>query len=311
MVLLLLVNLLKLFKIMSKRTALTRYSLIIRKLRIKPSTFQEISDFLKLESELQDDSFTISKRTFQRDIEEIALLYSIEVVYDASLRAYRIVDDYNSQQNERMLEAFDTMSALRISEHISPYVHFETRKSKGTENLHDILHAIRNSHCIRFNYQKFYSDEISQRTLQPYALKEFKYRWYVVGYEEKAGEIKTFGLDRIQNLVIDSKKYTYPKDFSVTEYFTHSFGIIRPNNGIPEKLVLQFSGEEGKYIKSLPLHASQRIIQDTEHALIIELYMYITHDFIQELLQYPTSMQVLEPRSLQQSLQNIYATTKG
>mgnify|MGYP006936233608 FL=1 len=49
---------------MSKRESITRYSLIIKKLRRNPATFNEISEYLLLESELQEYNFNVSKRTF-------------------------------------------------------------------------------------------------------------------------------------------------------------------------------------------------------------------------------------------------------
>ncbi len=51
---------------MSKRELITRYSLIIKKLRRNPATFNEISEYLLLESELQEYNFNVSKRTFKK-----------------------------------------------------------------------------------------------------------------------------------------------------------------------------------------------------------------------------------------------------
>ena len=73
---------------MSRKEAIIRYHLIIRKLRRKPSTLKEIEDFLARESELQEFDFTISARTFKRDLDEIRLIYNIDIDYDFSRRVY-------------------------------------------------------------------------------------------------------------------------------------------------------------------------------------------------------------------------------
>jgi hypothetical protein len=51
-------------------------------------------------------------------------------------------------------------------------------------------------------------------------------------------------------------------------------------------MTLSFDDYQGKYIKSLPLHESQQTISDSENELQIKLKLYITHDFIMELLSY-------------------------
>ena len=64
---------------MSKREAINRYSLIIQRLRKTPATFNEISEYLSNESEIQEYNFNISKRTLKRDLEDIFSLYKIEI----------------------------------------------------------------------------------------------------------------------------------------------------------------------------------------------------------------------------------------
>ena len=130
---------------MSKRASIIRYSLIIKKLRKYPAKFEEVLDFLALESEIQAYDFNISIRTFQRDLNDIRSIYNIDVKYDKSLKVYSIGNDQQSELNGRMLEAFDTFNALSISDRLSSHIHFEKRKPQGTENLYGLLHAIKNN----------------------------------------------------------------------------------------------------------------------------------------------------------------------
>jgi len=56
---------------MSTREVLSRYNLIVKKVRKKPSTLKEINAYLEMESELQGYNFNMSRRTFKRDLEDI------------------------------------------------------------------------------------------------------------------------------------------------------------------------------------------------------------------------------------------------
>jgi predicted DNA-binding transcriptional regulator YafY len=291
---------------MSKRESITRYSLIIKKLRKNPATFNEISDYLLLESELQEYNFNVSKRTFKRDIEDISSLYNIDIVYDFSRKVYYIDFDEQPEINERIFEAFDTFNALNISDRLSNYIHFEKRRPQGTENLYGLLHAIKNKVQICFSYQKFWEDKITLRVVEPYALKEFKNRWYVLANDLKDNRVKSFALDRLKELEITNKKFQLPNNFNVNEHFKFSFGIISPNGLEPQEVILSFDPFQGKYIKTLPLHESQIILKDNEKELLIKLTLYITHDFFMEILSFGENVKVVQPTSLIAELKASY-----
>lgn len=283
---------------MSKRESIARYNLIIKKLRKRPATFAEIEEYLALESEIQAYNFNVSKRTFQRDRDDIRSLYNIDILFDFSKKVYYIDFDEQPEANERILEAFDTFNALNLTDRLSKHIHFEKRKPQGTENLYGVLHAIKNHTQIKFVYQKYWEDKFTERLVEPYALKEFKNRWYVLSKDLGNNKIKSFALDRLTDLEILNKKFNFPEDFDVNEHYRYCFGIISPNGHQPQDVVLSFNAFQGKYIKSLPLHDSQQILIDNEDELRIQLKLFITHDFFMELLSFGENLKVLKPQSL-------------
>ncbi len=291
---------------MSKREAVTRYSLIIKKLRKHPAAFSEIANYLALESELQEYNFNISKRTFQRDLVDIKSIYNIDIQYDFSRKVYFIDYDQQPEVNERILEAFDIFNALNVSDRLSAFIHFENRKPNGTENLYGLLHAIKNSLQISFTYQKYWDDVITQRQVEPFALKEFKNRWYVLAKDRKDSQVKSFSLDRILELELSKIHFNRSDDFDVAKHYRYCFGIISPNSNQPREVVLSFNPLQGKYIKSLPLHETQEIMEDNENELRIRLKLFVTHDFLMEVLSHGESVRVIQPQSLIEELTNVY-----
>ena len=291
---------------MSKRESIARYNLIIKKLRKHPASFAEISDYLAFESELQEYNFNVSKRTFQRDLEDIRSLYNIDIQFDFSGKVYFIEFDDQPEINERILEAFDTFNALNITDRLSNHIHFEKRRPQGTEHLYGLLHAIKNQVQIKFTYQKYWADELTERMVEPYALKEFKNRWYVLANDLKDNWVKSFALDRLTDLEITKRKFQFPNDFNINEHYKYCFGIISPNGLKPQDVILSFDPFQGKYIKSLPLHESQQILIDNEDELRIKLTLFITHDFFMELLSYGENLKVIEPESLINDLKSTF-----
>jgi predicted DNA-binding transcriptional regulator YafY len=199
---------------------------------------------------------------------------------------------------QRMMEAFDMFNSLNQTQDMTPYIHLEKRKPQGTENLHGLLHAIKNRLQISFSYQKFWDDEVSHRTVEPFALKEFKNRWYVLAKDLKDETIKTFGLDRLTDLEFSRTTFKAPANFNIGEHYRYCFGIISPNGNVPQELLLSFDPIQGKYIKTLPLHETQEVIIDNENDLQVKLKLCLSHDLIMELLSFGDSLRVLYPQIL-------------
>ncbi|MCX6227086.1 MAG: WYL domain-containing protein [Bacteroidia bacterium] len=290
---------------MSKRGYISRYMLIVKKLKAKPySSYVELKSYIENQVEylqMQDDTLEIgfSKRTLQRDIREIRNNFGFDIEFSKSSKGYYIVQSESENMNfQRMMEAFDMFNSLNQAQDMTPYIHLEKRRPQGTENLYGLLHAIKNRLLISFTYQKFWEDEITQRQVHPYALKEFKNRWYVVAKDLKDDAIKTFGLDRLSDLEISKKKFDLTAGFNIEEHFRYCFGIVSPNSDAPEEIILSFDPVQGKYIKTLPLHETQKVIIDDEEELVISLKLYVTHDLIMELLSFGNSMAVIKPESL-------------
>jgi predicted DNA-binding transcriptional regulator YafY len=293
---------------MSKRESAIRQQQIIRKLQnIKRATFEEIHDFLLRQSEALDYNLDISIRTFQRDIRDIQEIHRVYIKYNRSGKYYFIEDDDDSEINNRALDAFDEYNALKLIEHSKQYIYFDGRQTtRGSEHLHGLLHAIKNRLQVSFTYQKFYEEQVSQRTVAPLALKEFKNRWYLIAHKVSNKEIRTYPLDRISDLEISKNKFQKDPNFDLKQMMKYSFGIITPSDKKPEKVILSFHPFQGKYIKSLPLHETQKILIDNEKELRISLDIHPEHDFKMEILSLGDTVKVLEPKKFAKELKDTY-----
>jgi predicted DNA-binding transcriptional regulator YafY len=290
---------------MSKRGYISRYLLILKKLKVKPySTYEELQAYIENQFDylqMQDDTLNIgfSKRTLQRDIKEIRNVFGIDIEYSKSQKGYFISQNENENMNfQRMMEAFDMFNSLNLAQDLTPFIHLEKRRPQGTDNLYGLLHAIKNRLQIKFTYQKFWEEELSQRLVEPYALKEFKNRWYIMAKDSKDNNIKSFALDRLTNLEITNQTYQYPDNYSIEQSYRYCFGIIRPNDEEPQDIILSFDPFQGKYIKTLPLHDTQQVLVDNDVEMKIKLKLCLTHDLVMELLSFGDNMKVIEPKSL-------------
>ncbi len=284
---------------MSRKESLVRHKTIIQKLRSRPSSFDEILEKLESISDI-----TLSKRTFQRDLVEIEELYGIEIKFDHSKKVYCIISEHEDQYTDRMFEALDVFQALNLNNSMSSFIQFDTRKPKGTEHLNGLLHAIQNRMQVQITYHKFWEDQSCKRTIEPYLLKEFNGRWYVIVFDLEKKALRTFALDRILELRFSDIKFQHPQKTDVRKFFEDCFGIIGPNNKKVETIKLLFIENQGKYIKTMPLHHSQQILEENDAQTIVQLNLFPNYDFIMEILSYGEFVKVLEPKALADEVKN-------
>lgn len=289
---------------MSKLIYFKRYLYLIDRLRSRPSDFRELQEHVlkKLSNEDMDTAFEYSVRTFERDKKDIYAIFGIAVQYNRKDKTYLIdEEEIEDQSVSRIIDAFSIHHALHEGNKLSPSVFLEKRKSSGTENIHGIIHAVQNFKILQFTHQKHWDDLSTKREVKPIAIKESQQRWYLVAQDLKDGNVKTFGLDRISNLKITDTKFK-SVSYNVEKEFQHAFGVETYSKA--EKIVLQFDRQQGNYIRTFPLHESQRIVKQTNDLIAVELFIHITNDIIMELLKYGSTVQVLEPESLISEMKN-------
>lgn len=283
---------------MSVSTTIHRHNLIVQRLRKGPATKQEILDFIAARFEDDHDLRKSSPRTFDRDKADILTLYRIDIQYSHADKKYYLDEAANPYLSNRILEAFDVANLLNLPEATAGHVLFEHRRPSGTENFQSLLYAIRNKLMVQYNYQNYSDPVIKARTVYPHALKESKSRWYLLATETLDGKVKAFGLDRISNLETTKRTFKTPPGFNPEAQYHDCYGITSPNSDAPDHIELSFEPLAGRYVKSFPFHHSQQVIVDNEQEIRISLSVYLTREFIMEILSYGASVKVLAPTRL-------------
>ena len=271
---------------------------ILRNRKEKGATYDEIKNYLQNKYEENDveQELKFTERTFQRDKKDISKVSGIKISYSKARKTFYIAEDELTNAEETVFDNLLLVEAYRQTRKNSEIMIFEPRKSRGLNLLNELIHAIQNKKITSFTYEKFWTDEVSQRVVEPYVLKEFQHRWYLLANEFKSDNfyIKTYALDRITNLVI--KNSTFQKqDFDVRKHFENSFGIIAPNHEQPIEIILSFDLEQGNYIKSLPLHHSQSFQKEENNRTFFRYFLVPSYDFIQQILFFGSRVEVISP----------------
>ena len=276
---------------------LTRYSLILKLLAQGPAGFAAMLRTLEAHYGESEYLRVYNLSHFQRDCKEIQRLFGIQIDSETITEELFFLKNpsHGITYLIRLLEDYQVIEALNQDAGNETNLFPELRPSYGIDHFNLLLQAVREKRILQFHYHKFWEDKVNQRTVHPLGLKESKGSWYLVGVDQKDSNLKTFGLDRMRNIEVSKQSFKQQYTFQIDGLFQDSFGIMMPNNGLPQTVRLQFNYERGQYIKAYPLHHSQKLIAETDTSVTIEVHVYITYDFVRELLSYGNEVVVESP----------------
>lgn len=171
----------------------------------------------------------------------------------------------------------------------------------GVKYLSLIIDAMKTGNVVQIEYQSFWRKESSTLILQPYCVRLFKQRWYLLAYNSDYNELRTYSLDRIQDFKKLAETFTIPDSFNAQEYFENYYGII-VKRGEVEDVKLRASKEQANYLRSLKLHHSQQEVETHEDYSIFTYRLCPELDFIIEIMSMGERVEVLEPKQLRNQI---------
>ncbi|UKK61701.1 WYL domain-containing protein [Prevotella communis] len=271
------------------------------------------------------DKPDVSKRTVQNDINILEADYGIilnEKLRLGKKRLYRYVDTnysiplfrINDEERHKLQDAIRVLDHFEgeptydwartllmqiegglFDEDTSPVVTFQSNPDlKGISYFSDLLQAILTKRVLKLKYTP-YGKETQIVNIYPYHLKQFNDRWYLIaqaiGYQSYAH----YALDRVEGFEEIALPYKESNvDFS--EYFDDVIGVTVPDVDA-EDIVIKVTGKRFNYIRTKPLHLSQRIIEEAEGYAIISINVRVNKELESLILSFGDDMKVIAPAS--------------
>lgn len=221
---------------------------------------------------------------------------------------YYISNEEDISKNGMRSWLFNTVAvsnSLANSQSIKDRIVLEYVPS-GQQYLDTIIEAMKENRVLNITYYSYWKDEEFTFDVQPFCLKLFRQRWYLVArstytYYHRQGP-RIYSLDRIRQIQRKEETFEMPKGWSAEEYFSGCFGVIAGNGEKPQLITIKVSAGQANYLRDLPLHESQQETERTDNYSIFSYYMIPTFDFEQEILRHGEDMEMLSPEPLRQRL---------
>ena len=294
---------------MSLQGTIKRYFLIVS--LVRQNQRPSLSEILNM---LHSEGFKISKRTLDRDIEDIRNEFGIEMVYDKIKKGY-FVDLTESLNIDNILRFFELSISAQVmidsfkeGKEALQFVSFDSSDSLiGVHWLRNLMMAIRTHRIICFDHTSFQTGDTWHYEVHPYFLKEYKGRWFIYAYVPAIKDFRIFGIERIDKLILADEYYKPIKKFIPAEKFEHIIGIslLAYQEQPIQTIVISTTAEQGRYMKSLPWHPSFTPLVDDENEFQFSLTIMPNNEFIQMMLNYCNLVTVVKPQWLRDTLKKI------
>ena len=239
-----------------------------------------------------DGEETIPRRTFIRMKDNILSLFDIQIGYDRKEKKYYIENDISrcNKNTQFLLSALAVNQMVSENRDLADLILLEDTPTGSNVFLPEITTAMRENRRLAITYQSYEMQTARGFEIEPYALRYFGRRWYVLAHTDFHKSLRLYALDRMKDVKISDKLFKLPEDFSADDYFSRYFGVI-VTDGKAENIQLKTSDTRAKYLRSLPLHRSQKEIASN----LFELHLVPTDDFINAVRAMGAEVEIVSP----------------
>ena len=272
-----------------------------RKLTLEELNHKWIDDGVADGNPLQRSSFNRHRN---------AILDMFGIIIDCEPKTYKYFISNKEVLSEDSIERwlFSTLTVhgvLADSAAVKERLVLESAPA-GVEFLETIIRAIRTNHRLRMGYKKFEAEGY-EKVVCPYALKLFRQRWYLLALNDEE-QMRIYALDRVTMMELTDEIFKIPADFSAQTYFSEYFGVLTTDTPLAH-VVVRAHNWMPNYLRTLPLHHSQRELESTADYTDFSYDIRPTSDFLGELLRHSNGIEVLEPQDLREKMRQMIADT--
>lgn len=272
-------------------------------LNYRKLTLEELSTLWRRNLDLSEGE-PLSRSQMRHAIS--AALDSLGVVIECDRRdgfRYYIAANDNLRATEWLISSHAVNQVLTESDQVRERILLEEIPS-GQHHLSTIIDAMTNGLAMEMDYQKFTDSEPYTCFIEPYCVKLSQQRWYLLACKDHRDHLQVFSLDRIQQLrILPDQPFKLPAGFSAHDYFANSLGVFAGNDQAVAQIRIRANRFMTNYLRTLPLHPSQKEVSHANESTIFEYTLAPTPDLLNTLLSYGPNVEVLEPLSFRQQMQ--------
>lgn len=248
----------------------------------------------------------MSRMTFYRHKGAIEEMFGVQIAFDRKPGKYYISNEEvlrrDSVQNW-MLSTLSVSNLLGESKALQDRILLEHVPSV-VGRMEPVIEAMRKSVKLRMTYRKYDGSGSKEYLVSPYCIKLYHQRWYMLAlYGED--QLHVFAFDRMEDVSVTKEAFVIDPGFNAEAYYADCMGVTKMEDVKPERVVLRAFGNEADYVRSLPIHPSQREVTASEDYTDFEYYVRPTLELCGHILSRGARLKVIAPQSLAQKVRQM------
>lgn len=195
---------------------------------------------------------------------------------------------------ERVMPAKLKSRARAIADTIKLILPASDAETPG-QQLSPLLDALEQQRSVSICYTSYQQAPVV-RQVDPYGLLFRSGRWYMSGYCHLRQELRTFRLDRLQQIELLQQRFNRPANFDTAEHFTRSL------YGMPGNLDVQVMLHTDKHTAAQAMGETASMLKPQAGGLLLSTRTDSCYCLAQWLSQLPFDFSIIEPPELKLAL---------
>jgi len=171
--------------------------------------------------------------------------------------------------------------------------------SKKQDVIAALIDAILHQRQATIAYYSFNSRCTKSYEIDPYRLVYYRGGLYLYARAHEYAEVRTFAVERVQQVEVQETGFEIPPDFSPSEYARSAFGII---GGRPQTIELVFAAAIAGYVRERSWHESQTLRDDPDGGVRLTLEVAPSFDLKAWIKGFLPQVEVVRPASLRDEI---------
>jgi proteasome accessory factor B len=171
--------------------------------------------------------------------------------------------------------------------------------SKKQDVIAALIDAILHQRQARIAYYSFNSRRTKSYEIDPYRLVYYRGGLYLYARAHEYREVRTFAVERVQQVEVLEPGFEIPADFSPSDYVRSAFGII---GGRAQTVELVFAAAIAGYVRERSWHESQTLSDEPDGGVRLTLEVAPSFDLKAWIKGFLPQVEVIRPAALRDEI---------
>ena len=167
------------------------------------------------------------------------------------------------------------------------------------ETIQVLNEAVLGKRRVRIRYRTGRTGAVKTRDFDPYRVWYRGGGLYAVGFDHESSEIRTFAVERIQQIKVRGERFEVQAGFDFDQFMASSFGVIA-EPATPVRIL--FEARWSSYVSERVWHDSQKLVSRAGGRVELQMQVGGAAELRSWVLSFGSGAEVFEPRSLRDAV---------